>query len=454
MTKSSIKLPSGFDTPILIGHGSFGTVYRVRQKQLDRQVIIKMIPVSKKEHRNQQFQEAVTQARLHLPYSPQVYNVFIWKKNVCIVMQWIRSLNLNECASRNLDRNTKLVIADGIIKAVSALHEKGYAHRDLKPENILVSPSDGIYLIDFGFAIKNHYNKENENVIRGTAGYIAPELFEKKNEKTDYLRADCYALGIILKDMIGFDNQYSVLQKLIDPDPENRPATATEVFQIWKDLTSEEIDFSQYTQNVDKLIRSTFSAALNNSSHKLLELKRYNEAYRLCLECLNEVPDNTDTIKLIGSFGNTDRKFIRAAVVIPGVLLVSGILSVTAFFIMRKQQIPFSSLYSISSFNNEKRVVRSLSALKNDSYIEYRYHPEQTPCLTADIYFHLDSDKYMVFIDGNCIGKKESVIQCNLPAGKYRISYVGIDNKFLASELLEVLPFRQIHLKFKYDLKR
>ena len=36
-----MKLPSGFDTPVIIGKGAYGTVYRARQKQLDRQVVIR-----------------------------------------------------------------------------------------------------------------------------------------------------------------------------------------------------------------------------------------------------------------------------------------------------------------------------------------------------------------------------------------------------------------------------
>ncbi len=80
------------------------------------------------------------------------------------------------------------------------LHQSNYIYYDLKLENILVSENNYkpvIKLIDLGFA--QNIFKMNENVIRGTAEYIAPEILRKDNY--DY-RVDLYSLGILLYKIV------------------------------------------------------------------------------------------------------------------------------------------------------------------------------------------------------------------------------------------------------------
>ena len=60
-------------------------------------------------------------------------------------MQWIRSLNLQKSISILQNNELRLAIAEGVIKAVSAIHASGYAHRDIKPANILISASEGVF---------------------------------------------------------------------------------------------------------------------------------------------------------------------------------------------------------------------------------------------------------------------------------------------------------------------
>ncbi|MHB9013814.1 MAG: serine/threonine-protein kinase, partial [Ignavibacteriaceae bacterium] len=91
-----------------------------------------------------------------------------------------------------------------IIKQISSvlyyLHQSNYIYYDLKPENILVKVSNGkpiIKLIDLGFA--QHILESREEIIRGTAEYIAPEII--KNERHNH-RVDLYSLGIMLYKIV------------------------------------------------------------------------------------------------------------------------------------------------------------------------------------------------------------------------------------------------------------
>lgn len=442
-----MKLPSGFDTPVIIGHGSFGTVYRVRQKQLDRNVVIKMIPLSKRNLRERRFQEAVTLAQLNIPCIPQIYDVFVWKSNVCIVMQWIRSLNLQECLSMHLSKECRIEIADRLIKAVALLHEKGYAHRDLKPANVLISPSDGIYLIDFGFTSKNGSN--NSGVIKGTPGFMPPEIFDVENHEIDYFRADCYALGVILENILGFDSRFSFVKTFTESNSKNRPSNAVDAHKLWTeqnfDLTSNE-----FSTVVDCLVRKQNSELLINNSSRLLKENRHNEAYRLYLECIQEIPDNPDVLKMMSTFSSYTRnkKNIRT-IVLSGITIFTVVSIFIIYLLVQKSYKSHDSIMEITQNPLQKSFHNSISVAKNNVSIEYRHKPSVTPALTSDIYFSLKSMNCSIYIDGRFIGKEEKngkPVYCNLPAGDYRVTFIGDDGWLIFSEHILVLPFCKMYV--------
>jgi len=446
-----MKLPAGFDTPVKIGQGTFGTVYRVRQKQLDRQVVIKMIAVSNKNLRNRCLQEGMTQAKLNIQCSPQIYDVFVWKDSICIVMQWIRSLNLRRCLSLNLQSNINLQIAEGILKAAKLLHEQGYVHRDIKPENILVTPSEGVFLIDFGFSSKIQNIEAESSEIRGTAGYIAPEILNR-NEKIDYFRADCYALGVILNEIVGFGNRYPLLKSLIDQDPAKRPANASDAYSIWK-LQMGEIDCTDFFSCIDKHIRYLFGPVLFENAGKLLKSHRNNEAYRLCLECIQEVPDFPDALNLLSTFGNNKEINRRKQLLfVTGIVVTTGVAILFYNQFKKQKQILHDSAASVSVYSQQISLDHANNEIKLNEHVEYRYHPSETPSLTAEIIINIENAGVSVYIDGKLLGKGvkgKPDIRCNLQAGTYRIAFVGSDGNLITSEKLDVLPFTQIKTGIK-----
>lgn len=449
-----MKLPPGFDTPVVIGKGAYGTIYRARQKQLDRQVIIKMIPFSRKKYRNRHFQEAITQAKLNLPCLPQVYDVLIWKENVCIVMQWIRSLNLQKSICILQNNELRLALAEGVIKAVSAIHASGYAHRDIKPANILISASEGVFLIDFGFSTKNDANSMASNSIRGTRGYIAPEIFEKKdNRRIDYFRADCYALGIVLSNILGYDHQYPLLKMLVDPDPSKRPAHAGEAYQIWK-MQANCRGLECFTAEIDRCIRKNIPGTLLDSACRLMDLRRYNEAYRLCLETLQEVPDNPDALKMISTFAEkVGKKRVGSRLIISSIVSAAVFVSIIIFLFLNQPKNLFKTgdmFFTIS----EREILRRPSGTVSpgNADIQYRYSPSETPSLTSEVHFRVKNMKCLIYIDGKFIGQSSSrkqFFQCNLPAATYRVLITGINGEFIRSERIQVLPFSKIIMEIE-----
>ena len=87
-------------------------------------------------------------------------------------------------------------------RAVAALHRQGIAHRDIKPDNVILEKNGGLKLIDLGVARLPRVEEFTESEAPGTAGYMAPELFD--GNPGDAL-TDQYALGVTLYRLFAKD---------------------------------------------------------------------------------------------------------------------------------------------------------------------------------------------------------------------------------------------------------
>lgn len=86
----------------------------------------------------------------------------------------------------------------GIVSAIAHMHSRGVVHRDIKAENLMLVNRASIWpvakLIDFGFATELNFNLPATNSFLGTAGYLAPEIRQRR----DYSKTvDVWALGVL-----------------------------------------------------------------------------------------------------------------------------------------------------------------------------------------------------------------------------------------------------------------
>ena len=85
-----------------------------------------------------------------------------------------------------------------ILDGVDYLHsDLKMAHLDLKLENVLIGEDFNLKLCDFGFAEEIHtYDRVWQN--KGSDGYKAPEIYNAIMTGFEPVKADIFALGVIL----------------------------------------------------------------------------------------------------------------------------------------------------------------------------------------------------------------------------------------------------------------
>jgi len=140
---------------------------------------------------------------------------------IFLVLEFVQGKNLrDEIAAGPFPTPRALHIARQIAFALSAAHAQGIVHRDLKPENVMLidkaGDADFVKVLDFGIAkvpigeVSAASNKgqiiTKAGMVFGTPEYMAPE--QALGQPVDG-RADLYALGVILFEMITGNRPFS-----------------------------------------------------------------------------------------------------------------------------------------------------------------------------------------------------------------------------------------------------
>ena len=189
-----------------LGRGGMATVYRARDKMLERDVAIKLLRddySDNDEFRERFRQEARSAANLSHPNIVTVHDFGFDVGKLFIVMEYVPGADLKTL----IRQQGRIAIKDAIFVMVQACAGVGYAHRaglvhcDVKPHNFLITPDRRVKVTDFGIAraLSSIKHDEYSDVVWGSPQYFAPE---QATGGAPSPASDVYSLGIILYELL------------------------------------------------------------------------------------------------------------------------------------------------------------------------------------------------------------------------------------------------------------
>jgi len=209
-----------------LARGGMGTVYLVRDEDLDRELALKVLslPDPSGALSARLVEEARHLARLEHPNIVPVHDVGrLPDGRVFYTMKLVRGRSLDAWRDGSVPRPALLRLFQKVCGAVAFAHARGLIHRDLKPANVMVGSFGEALVMDWGVAKRvaeadaatlpgvegetgTASAREEETIGRamtaqgaliGTPAYMAPEQARGEVDRLD-ARTDVYALGAIL----------------------------------------------------------------------------------------------------------------------------------------------------------------------------------------------------------------------------------------------------------------
>jgi eukaryotic-like serine/threonine-protein kinase len=260
-TEGRLRWAVGEDYEVLapLGSGRYGSVWRVRDLSLGREVALKMLHphVARDLQAGGQFRR---EARLAAQLSHHaVVPIYDWDTRGDVswyTMELAEGGSLAELVSRSGPRPLEEVVPQVglVLSGLAAGHALGIVHRDLKPENILVDRYNRWQIADFGIA---NVTGDERMGTTGTPAFAAPE--QLLGEAVG-VAADCFSLaGVVLfvlsgelpfgggdpqsilarqlagtVDLRGYPRELADwLRRGFSPDPEKRYQDAADMEGAW-----------------------------------------------------------------------------------------------------------------------------------------------------------------------------------------------------------------------------
>ena len=192
----------------VLGEGGMGTVYRAKHVALGRALALKVLRFDLAQEADlaaRFLQEAQATAAIKHPNVVAITDFGrLPDQRPYFVMELLagRTLAALLKAGGALPPRDAARLAIAIADGLEAAHAAGVVHRDMKPENVfLIGAGIGeVRIVDFGAAMMAGATRLTKaGIVFGTPHYMSPE--QAAGKTVDH-RADVYALGIMLYEML------------------------------------------------------------------------------------------------------------------------------------------------------------------------------------------------------------------------------------------------------------
>jgi serine/threonine protein kinase/tetratricopeptide (TPR) repeat protein len=196
-----------------LGRGGMAEVYKAYQSGMDRFVAVKVMlgHLASDESFIERFKrEAQAVGKLRHPHIVQIFDFGIENDVYFMAMEFIQGRTLKDYMHQHkrLPVQEALHIMRQLADGLDYAHKAGMIHRDLKPANVMFinEEKQEVVVTDFGIArIMGAAGLTGTGMAVGTPAYMSPEA--GRGEQTDE-RADIYALGIMLYEMVTGQTPY------------------------------------------------------------------------------------------------------------------------------------------------------------------------------------------------------------------------------------------------------